>query len=282
MAEGLTTLEQHRCFGGIQGVYRHDSSATGTAMAFAVYQPPQAARGPVPVLYWLSGLTCTWANFTEKAGAQRYAARHGLMIVAPDTSPRGTDFPGEHDAYDFGSGAGFYVDATAEPWVRNYRMYSYVAAELPALVNAHFPTDAGRQGIFGHSMGGHGALIGALKNPEKYRSLSAFAPISSPTRCPWGEKALSGYLGADRGSWRSYDATLLAQDSGWRSEVLVDQGTGDDFLEQQLKPHLLQEAFAAAGIPLTLRYQAGYDHSYYFMASFMADHIAHHARLLKA
>jgi S-formylglutathione hydrolase len=282
MAEGLTTLEQHRCFGGIQGVYRHDSSATGTAMAFAVYQPPQAARGPVPVLYWLSGLTCTWANFTEKAGAQRYAAKHGLMIVAPDTSPRGTNFPGEHDAYDFGSGAGFYVDATAEPWVRNYRMNSYVAAELPALVNAHFPTDAGRQGIFGHSMGGHGALICALKNPEKYRSLSAFAPISSPTRCPWGQKALSGYLGPNRAAWQAYDATLLAAGSEWRSEVLVDQGTGDDFLQPQLQPHLLQEAFAAAGIPLTLRYQAGYDHSYYFMASFMADHIAHHARLLKA
>jgi S-formylglutathione hydrolase len=278
----LKTLEQHRCFGGIQGVYRHESSATGTSMAFAVYQPPQALRGPVPVLYWLSGLTCTWANFTEKAGVQRYAARHGLMIVAPDTSPRGTDFPGEHDAYDFGSGAGFYVDATEAPWSRNYRMYSYVTAELPALVNAHFPTDASRQGVFGHSMGGHGALICALKNPEKYKSLSAFAPISSPTRCPWGEKAFSGYLGADRTAWRAYDASLLAAGSGWRSEVLVDQGTGDDFLKEQLTPHLLQEAFAAADIPLTLRYQAGYDHSYYFMASFIGDHIAHHARLLKA
>ena len=282
MTEGLTTLEQHRCFGGIQGIYRHESSATGTAMAFSVYQPAQAARGPVPVLYWLSGLTCTWANFTEKAGAQRHAARHGLMIVAPDTSPRGTDLPGEHDAYDFGSGAGFYVDATAEPWSRNYRMYSYVTSELPALVNANFPTAAGRQGVFGHSMGGHGALICALKNPDKYRSLSAFAPISSPTRCPWGEKALSGYLGADREIWRTWDASLLAAGSDWRSEVLVEQGTADDFLRQQLKPELLQEAFAAAGIPLTLRYQAGYDHSYYFMASFMADHIAHHARMLKA
>jgi S-formylglutathione hydrolase len=282
MTEGLTTLEQHRCFGGIQGVYRHESSATGTAMAFSVYQPAQAARGPVPVLYWLSGLTCTWANFTEKAGAQRHAARHGLMIVAPDTSPRGTDLPGEHDAYDFGSGAGFYVDATAEPWSRNYRMYSYVTSELPALVNANFPTAAGRQGVFGHSMGGHGALICALKNPDRYRSLSAFAPISSPTRCPWGEKALSGYLGADPEVWRSWDASLLAAGSDWRSEVLVEQGTADDFLRQQLKPELLQEAFAAAGIPLTLRYQAGYDHSYYFMASFMADHIAHHARMLKA
>ena len=281
MTEGLTTLKQHRCFGGIQGVYRHDSSATATAMEFAVYEPPQAARGPVPVLYWLSGLTCTWANFTEKAGAQRFAARAGLMIVAPDTSPRGTDLPGEHDAYDFGSGAGFYVDATEEPWSRNYRMYSYVTAELPALVNANFPTDAGSQGISGHSMGGHGALICALRNPDKYRSLSAFAPISSPTRCPWGEKALSGYLGKDRTAWQACDATLLATGSGWRSEVLVDQGTGDDFLHEQLKPHLLQDAFAAAGIPLTLRYQAGYDHSYYFMASFIADHIAHHARLLK-
>jgi S-formylglutathione hydrolase len=282
MTEGLTTLKQHRCFGGIQGVYRHESSATGTAMEFSVYEPPQAARGPVPVLYWLSGLTCTWANFTEKAGAQRYAARAGLMIVAPDTSPRTTDFPGEHDAYDFGSGAGFYVDASAEPWARNYRMYTYVTAELPALVNANFPTEAERQGVFGHSMGGHGALICALKNPQKYQSLSAFAPISSPTRCPWGEKALSGYLGAERDTWRAYDATLLAAESAWRSEVLVDQGTGDDFLHEQLKPHLLQEAFAAAGIPLTLRYQSGYDHSYYFMASFIGEHIAHHARLLKA
>ena len=239
-------------------------------------------HGKVPVLYWLSGLTCIWANFTEKAGCQKHAAEHGVMIVAPDTSPRGTDFPGEHDSYDFGSGAGFYVDATAEPWARNYRMYSYVTAELPALVNANFPTDDERQGIFGHSMGGHGALICALKNPGKYRSLSAFAPISSPTRCPWGEKAFSGYLGADRQAWRAWDASLLAAGSDWRSEVLVDQGTGDDFLEQQLKPPLLQEAFAAAGIPLTLRYHAGYDHSYYFMASFMADHIAHHARLLKS
>jgi S-formylglutathione hydrolase len=282
MAEGLTTLEQHRCFGGMQSVYRHDSSATGGAMEFAVYEPPQAERGPVPVLYWLSGLTCTSANFTEKAGAQRHAAEHRLMIVAPDTSPRGTDLPGEHDSYDFGAGAGFYVDATVEPWARHYRMYSYVTSELPAQVNARFPADPKRQGIFGHSMGGHGALICALRNPEKYRSLSAFAPISSPMRCPWGEKAFSRYLGEDRESWRAYDATALAAASDWRSEVLVDQGTADQFLQDQLKPHLLQEAFAAAGIPLTLRYQAGYDHSYYFMASFMADHIAHHARLLKA
>jgi S-formylglutathione hydrolase len=277
----VTTLKQHRCHGGIQGVYRHDSSATQCAMEFAVFLPPQAERGKVPVLYWLSGLTCTWANFTEKAGVQRHAAEHGLIVVAPDTSPRGTEFPGEHDAYDFGSGAGFYVDATAEPWARNYRMYSYVTKELPALIEANFPVDRHRQGIFGHSMGGHGALICALKNPERYRSLSAFAPISAPMRCPWGEKALSGYLENDRDAWREYDATELARAADWSTEVLVDQGTADDFLDEQLKPELLQVAFRAAGIPLTLRYQAGYDHSYYFMATFMADHVAHHARLLK-
>ncbi|MDH3770779.1 MAG: S-formylglutathione hydrolase, partial [Nitrospirota bacterium] len=201
---------------------------------------------------------------------------------APDTSPRGVGLPGEDDSYDFGSAAGFYVDATVEPWARHYRMYSYVTAELPDLINQHFPIDPERQGIFGHSMGGHGALTCALKNPERYRSLSAFAPISAPMRCPWGEKALGGYLGPDREAWRAYDATELAAASGWRSPVLVDQGTGDEFLDEQLQPQLLEEAFAKAGFPLTLRLQDGYDHSYYFMASFMADHIAHHARLLRA
>jgi S-formylglutathione hydrolase len=278
----LTTLKEHRCCGGVQAVYRHESAQTRCAMELAVYRPPQAEHRAVPVLYWLSGLTCTWANFTEKAGVQRNAAEHGLMIVAPDTSPRGVDLPGEDDAYDFGSGAGFYVDATEQPWARHYRMYSYVTEELPALIEAHLPVDAERQGIFGHSMGGHGALVCALRNPDRYRSLSAFAPIGAPMRCPWGEKALSGYLGADRETWRAYDATELAAGSGWRSEVLVDQGTADDFLEEQLKPQLLLDAFRAAGIPLTLRYQAGYDHSYYFMASFMADHLAHHARFLNA
>jgi S-formylglutathione hydrolase len=278
----LKTQKQHRCFGGTQGVYAHESSATGCRMEFAVYEPPQAAQGPVPVLYWLSGLTCTSANFTEKAGAQRYAAEHGIMIVAPDTSPRGVDLPGEDEAYDFGSGAGFYVDATREPWSRHYRMYSYVSKELPALIEARFPADRARVGIFGHSMGGHGALICALKDPGRYRSLSAFAPISAPMRSPWGEKAFSGYLGDDRSSWRAYDASELAAGSDWKTEVLVDQGTADDFLDGQLKPHLLQEAFAKAKIPLTLRYQAGYDHSYYFMASFIGDHVAHHARLLRA
>jgi S-formylglutathione hydrolase len=278
----LTTLEEHRCYGGIQGVYRHDSSATQCAMEFAVYVPPQAEHGKVPVLYWLSGLTCTWANFTEKAGVQRHAAAHGLIIVAPDTSPRRVGLPGEDDAYDFGSGAGFYVDATEQPWVRHYRMYTYVTQELPALIEASLPIDRERRGIFGHSMGGHGALICALKNPGRYRSLSAFAPIGAPMRCPWGEKAFSGYLGNDRSTWREYDATELAARTDWRTEVLVDQGTADEFLVGQLKPHLLQEAFAEAGIPLTLRYQAGYDHSYYFMASFIGQHLAHHARLLEA
>jgi len=278
----LMTLKQYRCFGGTQGVYAHESSATGTRMEFALYLPPQAERGPVPVIYWLSGLTCTWANFTEKAGAQRYAAEHGLMIVAPDTSPRGTDLPGEHEAYDFGSGAGFYVDATEAPWARHYRMYSYVARELPALIEASFPAMPERTGIFGHSMGGHGALVCAFKNPDKFKSLSAFAPISAPVRCPWGEKAFAGYLGDDREAWRAYDATELLKGSDWRSEILVDQGTADEFLDQQLKPQLLLEACRAAGVPLTLRYQAGYDHSYYTMASFMGDHLAHHARLLNA
>jgi S-formylglutathione hydrolase len=283
MTEGLTTLKQFRCFGGTQGVYRHDSSATRCPMEFSVYLPPQAApHAKLPVLYWLSGLTCTWANFTEKAGAQRYAAWHGLIVVAPDTSPRGVGLPGEDDAYDFGSGAGFYIDATEDPWATHYRMYSYVTAELPALINANFPTDAKRQGIFGHSMGGHGALTCAFRNPDKYRSLSAFAPICSPTRCSWGEKAFTGYLGPERQSWRAHDGSLLAAETEWRSEILIDQGTADDFLVEQLKPELLQDACAAAEIPLTLRYQAGYDHSYYFMASFIGDHLAHHARLLKA
>jgi S-formylglutathione hydrolase len=227
-------------------------------------------------------LTCTWANFTEKAGAQRYAAEHGLMIVAPDTSPRGVDLPGEDDSYDFGSGAGFYVDASREPWSRHYRMYSYVTSELPALVEANLPADAQRRGIFGHSMGGHGALICALKNPDRYRSLSAFAPICAPMRCPWGEKAFSGYLGDDRETWRAWDATELARSSVWRSEVLVDQGSADQFLMSQLKPHHLHEAFGQASIPLTARYHANYNHSYYFMASFMADHLAHHGALMNA
>lgn len=277
----IETLKTIRMHGGTQGVYAHQSSETDCRMELAVYQPPQAADGPLPVLYWLSGLTCTWANFTEKAGAQRYAAEHGVIIVAPDTSPRGVNIEGEDDAYDFGSGAGFYVDASQEPWRAHYRMYSYITKELPVLVNANFNVDEARVGLFGHSMGGHGALTIAFKNPEQYKSVSAFAPICSPLRCPWGEKALTGYLGENRETWKDYDATELCKSTNWRQPVLVDQGTGDDFLEEQLKPALLSEACSAAAIPLTLRMQEGYDHSYYFMASFIGDHIAHHATILK-
>ncbi len=277
----METVSEARMFGGVQGVYRHASKSTGCDMELAVFTPPRAGAGPLPVLTYLSGLTCTWENVTVKAGAQRFAAEAGLLLVAPDTSPRGTDFPGEHEAYDFGSGAGFYVDATREPWSRAYRMYSYVTEELPALVAEHFPADLRRQGIFGHSMGGHGALVAALRNPDRYRSVSAFAPISAPSRCPWGEKALTGYLGPDREAWRRYDTCELLAGSGWSSPILVDQGTSDQFLEEQLKPELLREACARAGVELDLRYQEGYDHSYYFIATFMGDHVAHHARLLR-
>lgn len=278
----LTTSKKIRLHGGTQGVYTHDARETACRMEFSVYTPPQAESGEkLPVLYWLSGLTCTWANFTEKAGAQRYAAEHGVIIVAPDTSPRGVNIPGEDDSYDFGSAAGFYVDATQDPWASHYQMYSYITKELPALINEHFPVDEARAGIFGHSMGGHGALTIAFKNPDQYKSVSAFAPICSPTRCPWGEKALAGYLGDDRATWQAYDATVLCATTGWKNPVLVDQGTGDEFLSGQLKPELLKEACSAAAIPLTLRMQDAYDHSYYFMASFMGDHIAHHAKLLK-
>jgi S-formylglutathione hydrolase len=278
----VETVSETRCFGGVQGVYRHAAKTTGCDMEFAVYLPPQAQSGPVPVLTWLSGLTCTWENFAVKAGAQRYAAERGLALVAPDTSPRGLDLPGEHDDWDLGSGAGFYVDATQEPWSAHYRMYSYVVEELPALLHERFPLDRHRQGIFGHSMGGHGALVVALRNAERYRSVSAFAPISTPTRCPWGEKALGHYLGADREAWRRYDACELLAESDWRRPILVDQGSADRFLEVQLKPQRLREACASAGVPLELRLQEGYDHSYYFIASFVGDHVAHHARALRA
>ena len=278
----METVSEARMFGGVQGVYRHESAATGCEMEFAVFKPPQLQDGPVPVLTYLSGLTCSWENVTVKAGAQRHAAREGILLVAPDTSPRGFDFPGEHESYDFGSGAGFYVDATEEPWSKNYRMYSYVTEELPELVAAHFPIEPAAQGIFGHSMGGHGALVAALRNPQRYRSVSAFAPIVAPSQCPWGEKALGRYLGPDRAAWSRYDATELIGKSGWPSEILIDQGTADDFLAEQLKPELFRKACESAGVALSLRYREGYDHSYYFIATFMEDHIAHHARLLKA
>ncbi|BAJ79349.1 carboxylesterase [Acidiphilium multivorum AIU301] len=277
----LETVSTQKCFGGMQGVYRHEAKETGCTMRFAVFLPPQAAAGTVPALYYLAGLTCTEENFTVKAGAQRVAAELGIALIAPDTSPRGLGYPGEDDAYDFGTGAGFYVDATETPWRDGYRMYSYITKELPALINASFPVDPARVGIFGHSMGGHGALTIALKNPGAYRSVSAFAPIVSPMRCPWGEKALTGYLGVDRANWRAYDATALIEDRGWDGPaILVDQGTADPFLERELKPELLREACAAKGVKLDLRMQEGYDHSYFFIATFVEDHLRHHARHL--
>jgi S-formylglutathione hydrolase len=276
----LEQVAAHRCFGGTQGFYRHASAETGTPMRFAVFVPPQAASGPRPVLYFLSGLTCTEENFTTKAGAQRRAAQLGLVLVMPDTSPRGTDLPGEHESWDFGSGAGFYVDATEEPWSLNYRMYSYVTRELPALVAESFPVEASKAGLFGHSMGGHGALVAALRNPAAWRSVSAFAPIVAPMHCPWGQKALSAYLGPDRARWRAYDSCALIEDGHRVPAILVDQGTEDPFLDQQLQPGRLEAACRDAGIPLTLRRQAGYDHSYYFISSFVEDHLDWHAERL--
>ncbi|WP_294040111.1 S-formylglutathione hydrolase [Sphingomonas sp.] len=273
----LETLSEQRCFGGVQGVYRHRSSVTGTPMRFAAFVPP--GKGPFPVLWFLAGLTCTEENFTTKAGAQRYAAEHGLILIAPDTSPRGDDVP-DDAAYDFGKGAGFYVDATQAPWSANFRMRSYIEDELPTVVAAALPVDMERQGIVGHSMGGHGALTVALRNPRRFRSVSAFAPIVSPLNCPWGEKALTGYLGQDRATWRAYDACALIADGARVPEILVDQGDADRFLAGQLKPELLADACHRAGIDLTLRMQSGYDHSYYFISTFIADHIAWHAARL--
>jgi S-formylglutathione hydrolase len=280
-ATAIKAVTQNLCFGGVQSVYTHTSQETRCVMRFGVFLPPQAATGRVPVLYWLSGLTCTEENFIVKAGAQRVAAALGLAIVVPDTSPRGLGIPGEGDSYDFGLGAGFYVDATEAPWSRGYRMYSYITQELPADVAATFPVDPDRVGIFGHSMGGHGALTIALKNPRHYKSVSAFAPIASPMRCPWGQKALSGYLGADRARWREYDTTALIEDRGWTGPpIMVDQGTKDQFLESQLKPELLQDACQRSGVPLDLHLREGYDHSYFFIASFIEDHLRFQARNL--
>jgi S-formylglutathione hydrolase len=278
----LERIARHRSFGGVQEVWRHEACSTGTAMEFSIFLPPQAERERCPVLTWLSGLTCTWANFTEKAGAQRYAAAHGLIVVCPDTSPRGTELPGEHDAYDFGSGAGFYVDASEDPWARHYRMYTYVNEELPALVDAHFPGDGARRGIFGHSMGGHGALISAFRERGRYRSVSAIAPIAAPMDVAWGQKAFAGYLGPNRAAWEAWDASRLAAGSGWSDPILVDQGTGDPFLDSQLRPARLAQACEDAGIALDLRMHDGYDHSYYFIASVIGDHIARHAATLRA
>lgn len=283
MPDELTTLSQHACFGGATSFHEHHSESCDASMRFAVYTPPQAAERPMPVLYYLAGLTSTEETFMTKGGAQRYAAEHGLMLVAPDTSPRGLGIPGEDDDWDFGSGAGFYMDATAEPWSRHYKMYSYVTEELPAVIAANFPASPGDSGIFGHSMGGHGALTVALKNPDLYRSVSAFAPIAAPARVPWGKKAFSGYLGPDKEEWREHDASELVRERPFPDgrEILVDQGTADQFLEEQLSPEVFEVACAEAGQRSTLRWHEGYDHGYYFISTFMQDHIRHHARTLK-
>jgi S-formylglutathione hydrolase len=274
-------VSQARCFGGTQFVYRHHSQETGTLMRLAAYVPPQAAKAKVPMVWFLSGLTCTEENFTVKAGAQRVASELGLILIAPDTSPRGEGVPDDPEgAYDFGLGAGFYVDAVQQPWAKNYRMRSYIERELPALIAEYLPADMERQGITGHSMGGHGALTVALRNPDRFKAVSAFAPIASPMNCPWGEKALSNYIGVERSSWRDYDACALIESGARLRNILIDQGVADGFLENQLKPHLLEEACAKAGQPLTLRMQEGYDHSYFFIATFIEDHLHWHAQRL--
>jgi len=278
----LEIKSEWACFGGRQAVYGHDSSELGCSMEIAVYTPPQAEAGPVPVLTYLSGLTCTWENVSTKAGFQAWAAEFGVIVVCPDTSPRGEDVPDAADEYDFGKGAGFYVNATKQPWAKNYRMYAYIVEELPKLIAAEVDTaDLARQGIFGHSMGGHGALTIAFKNPGTYGSVSAFAPIVAPTEVPWGHKALGRYLGDDRTRWSDYDACALLRARGWSGEILVDQGDADDFLREQLQPERLQEACNGAGVDLQLRMQPGYDHSYYFISSFMRDHVAWHSQRLK-
>jgi S-formylglutathione hydrolase len=285
----MQLLSEHGCFGGLQRFYQHDSTVIGLPMKFGVYLPPQARQGKVPVLFYLAGLTCNEETFAIKAGAQRFAAERGLALVMPDTSPRGANVAGESDYWDFGVGAGFYIDATQPAWARHYRMESYVAGELPALLADKslaetLPLNMQRAGIFGHSMGGHGALTLALKYPALFRSVSAFAPIAAPTQCPWGEKAFAGYLGEDRERWQRHDASLLMARSTtpFPAGILVDQGLADKFLANQLHPEEFEEACRQARQPLTLRRHEGYDHGYYFIASFIQDHIAHHARVLCA
>lgn len=275
----MEVVSRNAAHGGEQLVMRHASSATGTDMTFAVFLPPQANDGPCPVLWYLSGLTCTHANVMDKGEYRGPAAKAGIVVVCPDTSPRGEGVA-DDDAYDLGQGAGFYVDATEAPWAPNYRMRSYIEDELPALVADAYPVDTGRQAIFGHSMGGHGALTMALRNPERFRSVSAFAPIVAPSQVPWGEKAFPAYVGNERSVWRDHDAVALIEDGARVKDILVDQGDADNFLTEQLRPELLSAACEAAGIPLTLRMQPGYDHSYYFISTFMPDHIAWHAERL--
>ncbi len=275
----MNRVERHASFGGRQEVWKHTSTTLGCEMKFGVYLPPAAVEGQrCPVLYYLAGLTCNEQTFITKAGAQEHAARHGFILVAPDTSPRGPGVPNE-DSYDLGEGAGFYLNATQAPWAQHYRMADYVAQELPALIEQNFPaTDV--RGIFGHSMGGHGALVTALRNPGRYRGVSAFAPVVAPSQVPWGQKAFTAYLGADTSAWKEWDAVELIASATERLPLLVDQGETDEFLRKQLRPELLEAACAAAGHPLTLRRHAGYDHSYYFIASVMGDHFAHHAQAL--
>lgn len=277
----MKIMSQHTCFAGMQNIYSHLSATLNCEMRFAIFLPPQSLHKKIPVLYWLSGLTCTEENFITKAGAQRMAAQLGIAIVVPDTSPRGEEIPDESDRYDFGKGAGFYLDATQQPWLQNYKMYSYITDELFALINENFPVDSDKTGIFGHSMGGHGALTIALKNPNQYKSVSAFAPISSPVNCAWGQYAFTQYLGANIESWQNYDATYLIKEKGWFGRtILVDQGGEDLFLETQLKPQLLREACLDADVTLNLRLQTGYDHSYFFIATFMEDHLRFHYKNL--
>lgn len=280
MQQSISLLASSRCFGGLQRRYRHRALSLGCEMNFSIYLPPQANEGRVPVLYWLSGLTCTDENFVQKAGAQRVAAELGVAIVAPDTSPRGEHVPGDPEgAWDFGHGAGFYVNATEEPWNRNYRMHDYVVNELPPVIEAMFPV-TGDRSIFGHSMGGHGALVCALRNPGRYRSVSAFSPIVNPMNCPWGKKAFSRFLGPDETRWRKWDACELLVNAKERLPLLIDQGEDDNFLIEQLMPEALEAVCAKVGHPLTLRRHPSFDHSYFFIASFIEDHIRHHARAL--
>jgi len=280
MTDKLERKARVKTFGGWQETWAHHSRCCDASMRFAIYLPPQAEQAPVPALYWLSGLTCTEENFCTKAGAQRYAAEQGIALVVPDTSPRDLGLPGEDDSYDFGSGAGFYINATVEPWSRHYRMHDYVSCELPALVEASFPVIAGRRAISGHSMGGHGALVSALRQPGGWASVSAFAPIVAPTQVAWGEKAFSGYLGDDRELWGEWDACELIARASERLPLLVDQGDADQFLDEQLQPERLRAACAEHEHPLELRMQPGYDHSYYFIASFIGEHVRYHAERL--